>query len=224
MQQYIYYSNYFCCCDITYCNRSFFLQWLLFAWLLLLEEQEEEEWTPDLQLMTITMCTTRPCLLLSQHCRPNKNVDSKIHGATEQLGMTSPRDGPLEFQEDYFGLDQFLTEVNEGKKTLEKVVLKSLRKQVLNLQCEMAMKEVQVELALDLKGSTKQHFFFFFSSWAYTVNEKILQLQNKSQILEVVCEGYAFLFVSFMSCFPLEIAEKLSIFLLFVAAMLDVRI
>ena len=55
-----------------------------------------------------------------------------------------------------------MTEVNEGKKTLEKVVLKSLRKQVLNLQCEMAMKEVQVELALDLKGSTKWHFFFFF--------------------------------------------------------------
>ncbi|KAK7838848.1 snw/ski-interacting protein [Quercus suber] len=53
--------------------------------------------------------------------RPNKNVDSKIHGATEQLGMTSPRDGPLEFEEDYFGLDQFLTEVNEGKKALEKV-------------------------------------------------------------------------------------------------------
>ena len=48
-----------------------------------------------------------------------------------------------------------MTEVNEGKKTLEKMVLKSLRKQVLNLQCEMAMKEVQVELTLDLKGSTK---------------------------------------------------------------------
>uniref|UniRef100_A0A7N2R4N5 Uncharacterized protein n=1 Tax=Quercus lobata TaxID=97700 RepID=A0A7N2R4N5_QUELO len=64
--------------------------------------------------------TAQPTLS-TLYSRPNKNFDSKIHGATEQLGMTSPRDGPLEFYEDYFGLDQFLTEVNEGKKALEKV-------------------------------------------------------------------------------------------------------
>ena len=112
---------------------------------------------------------------LSTLYRPKKDVDAEIYGgADEQLEKivktdrfkpdkgfggasekAAPRDGPLEFYEDYFGLDQFLTEVNEVRKPLRKLVLKSLREQVLNLQCEMAMKEVQVELALDLKGSTK---------------------------------------------------------------------
>ena len=40
--------------------------------------------------------TAQPTLS-TLYSRPNKNVDSKIHGAIEQFGMTSPRDGPLEF-------------------------------------------------------------------------------------------------------------------------------
>ena len=35
--------------------------------------------------------------------------------------MTGPRDGPLEFEEDYFGLGQFSSEVNTGKKALKEV-------------------------------------------------------------------------------------------------------
>ncbi|KAK7851201.1 snw/ski-interacting protein [Quercus suber] len=59
--------------------------------------------------------------LSTLYSRPNKGVDVERYGNAEQLRMTGPRDGPLEFEEDYFGLGQFSSEVNTGKKALKEV-------------------------------------------------------------------------------------------------------
>ena len=66
------------------------------------------------------LLTAQPTLS-TLYSRPNKGVDVETYGNAEQLWMTGPRDGPLEFEEDYFGLGQFSSEVNTGKKALKEV-------------------------------------------------------------------------------------------------------